>query len=40
MFRWHRALEGEQVLDERAKAELFEPRVPEEPGGGTYYGHG
>ena len=40
MFRWHRALEGEQVLDARAKQELFEPRVLEEPGGGTYYGYG
>ncbi len=40
MFRWHRALEGEQVLDARAKEELFEPRVLEEPGGGTYYGYG
>jgi hypothetical protein len=40
MFRWHRALESEQVLDEQALAELFEPRVLEEPGGGTYYGYG
>ena len=40
MFRWHRALEGEQVLDEQALEELFEPRVLEEPGGGTYYGYG
>ena len=33
MFRWHLALEGDEVLDERAKQELFEPRVLEEPGG-------
>ena len=40
MFRWNRALEGGKVLDQRAKDELFEPRVPEEPGGDSYYGYG
>ena len=40
MGRWHLALEGERVLDEDAKAELFEPRVLEEPGGDTRYGYG
>jgi len=40
MFRWHRALEGDKVLDRRAKRQLFKPRVLEEPGGDTYYGYG
>jgi CubicO group peptidase (beta-lactamase class C family) len=40
MFRWHRALEGDRVLDRRSKRELFKPRVLEEPGGDSYYGYG
>ena len=40
MGRWLLALEGERVLDERAKEELFRPRVLEEPGGGTRYAYG
>jgi CubicO group peptidase (beta-lactamase class C family) len=40
MFRWHRALEGDKVLNRRSKRELFEPRVLEEPGGDTRYGYG
>ncbi len=40
MFRWHQALEGEEMLDVRAEKELFEPRVLEEPGGDTYYAYG
>jgi CubicO group peptidase (beta-lactamase class C family) len=40
MFRWHRALEREQVLDLEAKAALFRPRVLEEPGGDTHYAYG
>jgi CubicO group peptidase (beta-lactamase class C family) len=40
MFRWHRALERDQVLDQRSKHELFKPRVLEEPGGDSYYGYG
>jgi hypothetical protein len=32
MLRWHRALEGDNVLDQRPKHELFKPRVLEEPG--------
>jgi CubicO group peptidase (beta-lactamase class C family) len=28
MFRWHRALEGDNVLSRRAKRKLFKPRVP------------
>ncbi|WP_322936620.1 serine hydrolase domain-containing protein [Nocardioides bizhenqiangii] len=40
MGRWLLALEGERVLDEGAKAELFRPRVLEEPGGDTRYAFG
>jgi CubicO group peptidase (beta-lactamase class C family) len=40
MFRWHRALEGERVLDEEAKAALFRPRVLEGPGEDIHYGFG
>ncbi len=40
MFLWHHALEGDDVLDEQAKKQLFEPRVPEEPGGDTYAAYG
>ncbi|MBZ2199058.1 beta-lactamase family protein [Ruania sp. N2-46] len=39
MFRWHLALRGDDVLDDAAKAQLFEPRVREEPDD-TYYGYG
>jgi len=40
MGRWLLALESDRVLDERAKAELFRPRVLEEPGGETRYAYG
>ncbi|HEY8581755.1 MAG TPA: serine hydrolase domain-containing protein [Capillimicrobium sp.] len=40
MFRWHVALEGDEVLDRRAKRKLFEPHVLEEPGGRSSYGYG
>ncbi len=40
MFRWHLALEGDEVLDEASKDQLFEPHVPEEEGGDSYYGYG
>jgi CubicO group peptidase (beta-lactamase class C family) len=40
MFRWQRALDGDEVLDGRAKRKLFEPHVREEPGGDTHYGYG
>ena len=40
MFRWHVALEGDEVLDQRAKDKLFKPHVLEEPGGDSYYGYG
>jgi CubicO group peptidase (beta-lactamase class C family) len=40
MLRWHRALNGDEVLDQRSKDELFKPRVLEEEGGDSYYGYG
>jgi CubicO group peptidase (beta-lactamase class C family) len=40
MFRWHAALERNQVLDRRAKHKLFKPHVREQPGGNSYYGYG
>ena len=40
IFRWHVALEGEGVLDQASKDQLFTPYALEEPGGGTYYGYG
>ncbi len=40
MGQWLLALEGDRVLDEDAKAELFRPRVLEEPGGETRYAFG
>lgn len=40
MGRWLLALEGDAVLDERARAELFRPRVLEQPGGETRYAYG
>ena len=40
MFRWHLALEGDEVLDRRAKDKLFRPHVLEQPGGDSHYGYG
>jgi len=40
MFRWHLALEGDEVLDQGAKDKLFTPYVLEEEGGDSYYGYG
>jgi CubicO group peptidase (beta-lactamase class C family) len=40
MFRWHAALEGVEVLSKSAKDKMFEPHVPEEEGGDSYYGYG
>jgi CubicO group peptidase (beta-lactamase class C family) len=40
MFRWHQALQGDEILDQRAKEKLFKPYVREEPGGDSYYGYG
>lgn len=38
--RWLLALADDEVLDEAAKAELFRPRVLEQPGGETRYAYG
>jgi CubicO group peptidase (beta-lactamase class C family) len=40
MFRWHVALQGNKVIDRRAKHKLFKPWVREEPDGDSYYGYG
>ena len=40
MFRWQLALDGDEVLDRRAKRKLFKPHVLEEPGGDSHYGYG
>ncbi len=40
LARWHRALLDRRVLDQHALRELFRPRVPEEPGGDSWYGYG
>ncbi|MFJ1669993.1 serine hydrolase domain-containing protein [Streptomyces bottropensis] len=39
VFRWHRALLGEEILPARARDKLFEPRV-REPGSTSSYGYG
>ena len=40
LARWHRALLDHRVLDRRAQRQLFRPRVPEQPGGDSWYGYG
>jgi CubicO group peptidase (beta-lactamase class C family) len=40
MFRWHHALEGDEVLGERAKRKLFTPYVLEQAGGSSRYAYG
>jgi CubicO group peptidase (beta-lactamase class C family) len=40
MFRWHLALQRNQVLDRHAKHKLFKPHVRERPGGNSHYGYG
>ena len=40
MYRWHRALEGDEILDQAAKEMLFHPHVAEQPGGDSFYGYG
>ncbi|MGW0915419.1 serine hydrolase domain-containing protein [Streptomyces sp. NPDC002784] len=39
MFRWHRALLGDDVLPAHARDKLFQPRV-QEPGSDSSYGYG
>ena len=40
MFRWYRALDGDEVLDGPAKRELFRPRVREGPHADSRYAYG
>ena len=40
MHRWHRALEGDQMLSVEAKKKLFAPHVKEDPSGRSHYGYG
>lgn len=40
MGQWLLALAGDTVLDDEARAELFRPRVLEQPGGETRYAYG
>jgi CubicO group peptidase (beta-lactamase class C family) len=40
MFKWHLALRGDRILDQGAKAMLFEPHVAEDDTGATSYGYG
>jgi CubicO group peptidase (beta-lactamase class C family) len=40
MYRWHLALEGEEILSREAKSKYHKPHIPEGPGADTYYGYG
>jgi len=40
MFRWYQVLDGDEVLDEPAKRELFRPRVREGPHADSRYAYG
>ncbi len=40
MYRWHRALLGEEVLSEKSKEKYYGKHVEEGQGAGTYYGYG
>jgi CubicO group peptidase (beta-lactamase class C family) len=40
LFRWHRALEGEAILNAEAKRKMWTPHVPEDPEGRSHYGYG
>ncbi|HEX5871527.1 MAG TPA: serine hydrolase domain-containing protein, partial [Longimicrobium sp.] len=40
LFRWHRALEGETILNAEAKRKMWTPHVPENPEGSSHYGYG
>ncbi len=40
MYRWHRALEGDQILSAEVKKKLFAPHVAEDPSGRSHYGYG
>ncbi|MEU5295767.1 serine hydrolase domain-containing protein [Streptomyces umbrinus] len=40
MFRWHRALSGDEILPERAREKLFAPRVRVPDSDDGWYGYG
>jgi CubicO group peptidase (beta-lactamase class C family) len=40
MYRWHRALEGDEILDAEAKILYYTPHVPENEEGSSHYGYG
>ncbi|MBI3817230.1 MAG: beta-lactamase family protein [Planctomycetes bacterium] len=40
LYKWHRALEGGEILTNESKAEMFTPRVPENDQHSSYYGYG
>ncbi len=40
MFRWHRALESDEILDAEAKILSYTPHVPEDEEGSSHYGYG
>lgn len=40
LHKWHRALEGEAILSQEAKAKMFAPHVPEDEEGSSHYGYG
>ena len=40
MYRWHLALEGDDVLSSEAKTKIFTPHVLEGPRARTHYGYG
>lgn len=40
MYKWHIALEGNDILSDEARAKYFTPHIEEEKGSGSYYGYG
>ena len=40
MLKWHQALLGNKILDEKARALYYKPHVPEDEAGSSHYGYG
>jgi CubicO group peptidase (beta-lactamase class C family) len=40
MYRWHLALEGDNILSNAAKEKYYTPHIAEGPNADTYYGYG
>jgi len=40
MYKWHLALEGEEILSKEAKKRYYTPHILEGPGADTHYGYG